>query len=45
MATLLEAAGVDRVITCDLHNAAIQAYFDINCDRLTAKHLLERYFI
>ena len=44
MATLLEAAGVDRVITCDLHNAAIQAYFDINCDRLTAKHLLERYF-
>lgn len=44
MATLLEAAGVDRVITCDLHNASIQAYFDINCDRLTAKHLLERYF-
>ena len=44
MATLLEAAGADRVITCDLHNAAIQAYFDINCDRLTAKHLLEKYF-
>lgn len=44
MATLLEAAGADRIITCDLHNPAIQAYFDINCDRLTAKHLLERYF-
>ena len=44
MATLLEAAGVDRVITCDLHNPAIQAYFDINCDRLTAKHTLEKYF-
>lgn len=44
MATLLEAAGADRVITCDLHNPAIQAYFDINCDRLTAKHLLEKYF-
>ena len=44
MAKLLEAAGVDRVITCDLHNPAIQAYFDIACDRLTAKHLLERYF-
>ena len=44
MAKLLEAAGVDREITCDLHNPAIQAYFDINCDRLTAKHLLEKYF-
>lgn len=44
LATLLEAAGADRIITCDLHNPAIQAYFDINCDRLTAKHLLERYF-
>jgi len=44
MATLLEAAGADRIITWDLHNPAIQAYFDINCDRLTAKHLLERYF-
>ena len=44
MATLLEAAGANRIITCDLHNAAIQAYFDISCDRLTAKHLLERYF-
>ena len=44
MAKLLEAAGVDRVITCNLHNPAIQAYFDIACDRLTAKHLLERYF-
>ena len=44
MATLLEAAGANRIITCDLHNAAIQAYFDISCDRLTAKHLLEKYF-
>ena len=23
---------------------AIQAYFDVNCDRLTGKHLLEKYF-
>jgi len=44
MATLLEAAGVDHVLTCDLHNPAIQAYFDILCDRVTAKHILERYF-
>ena len=45
MAQLLEAAGADRVITCDLHNSAIQAYFDVNCDRLTGKYLLEKYFL
>lgn len=44
MAKLIEAAGADRVITCDLHNAAIQAYFEINCDRLTANYLLTDYF-
>lgn len=45
MAQLLEAAGATRVITCDLHNPAIQAYFNINCDRLTAEYLLEKYFL
>ena len=44
MAQLLEAAGADRILTCDLHNPAIQSYFDINCDRLTGKMLLEKYF-
>lgn len=44
MATLLEAAGVDHVLTCDLHNSAIQAYFDVLCDRLTGAYLLEEYF-
>ncbi len=44
MAQLLEAAGATRVITCDLHNPAIQAYFNINCDRLSAEKLLENYF-
>ena len=43
-AELLEASGVDRVITCDLHNSAIQAYFNIPCDRLTGQHLLQSYF-
>ena len=44
-AELLEAAGATRVITCDLHNHAIQAYFNnINCDRLSAERLLEKYF-
>ena len=44
MAQLIEAAGADRVITCDLHNPAIQAYFNINCDRLSAQNLLQAYF-
>jgi len=44
IAQLLEASGADRVITCDLHNPAIQAYFNINCDRLTAQNLLQTYF-
>lgn len=44
IAQLIEAAGADRVITCDLHNPAIQAYFNINCDRLSAQNLLQSYF-
>ena len=44
MAQLIEAAGANRVITCDLHNPAIQAYFNINCDRLSAQKLLQSYF-
>ena len=44
MAQLLEAAGATRVITCDLHNPAIQAYFNINCIRLSAQNLLQTYF-
>jgi ribose-phosphate pyrophosphokinase len=44
MAQLIEAAGANRVISCDLHNSAIQAYFNINCDRLSAQILLEEYF-
>ena len=44
VAQILEAAGATRVITCDLHNPAIQAYFNINCDRLTAEYILENYF-
>ena len=45
LAQLIESAGATRVITCDLHNPAIQAYFNnINCDRLSAEKLLEKYF-
>ena len=44
LAQLLEAAGANRVLTCDLHNRAIHAYFNINCDVLTGQSLLEKYF-
>ena len=44
MQEILEAAGATRVITCDLHNPAIQAYFNINCDRLSAQNILQKYF-
>ena len=44
MQQLLEAAGATRIITCDLHNPAIQAYFNINCDRLSAQNILQQYF-
>lgn len=43
-AQLIEAAGANRVLTCDLHNKAIQAYFNINCDVLTGQSLLQKYF-
>ena len=44
LAQLIEAAGVNRVLTCDLHNPAIQAYFNINVDVLTGQYILEDYF-
>ncbi len=44
LAQLIEAAGVSRVLTCDLHNPAIQAYFNINCDVITGQSHLQRYF-
>ena len=44
IAQMLEAAGADRIITSDLHNPAIQVFSEINCDRLTAKSLLQKYF-
>ena len=39
VANMLEAAGVDRVLTMDLHAGQIQAFFDIPVDDLRAKPL------
>ena len=39
VANMLEAAGIDRVLTMDLHAGQIQAFFDIPVDDLRAKPL------
>ena len=44
MATLLKAAGVDRVLTMDLHQGQIQGFFEIPVDHLTAVPMLADYF-
>ena len=44
VANLLEAAGVDRVITLDLHSNQIQGFFDIPLTHLTALYLFGDYF-
>mgnify|MGYP000325773786 CR=1 FL=1 len=44
VANLLTAAGVDRVLTMDLHAAQIQGFFDIPVDEMQALPLLIKYF-
>jgi ribose-phosphate pyrophosphokinase len=43
VANLLETAGVDRVITIDLHAGQIQGFFDVPVDHLTALDILGRH--
>lgn len=43
VANLITAAGVNRVITLDLHAAQIQGFFDIPVDHLTAEPTLVRH--
>ncbi|MBL49531.1 MAG: ribose-phosphate pyrophosphokinase [Roseibacillus sp.] len=43
VANLIEAAGVDRVLTMDLHAAQVQGFFDIPVDHLYAKPVLLRH--
>lgn len=45
IANLIEAAGVDRYITIDLHAGQIQGFFNIPGDALTAFYLLSDYVI
>lgn len=43
VANLLAAAGANRIVTIDLHSPAIQGFFDIGMDHLTAVPLLAEY--
>ena len=44
VANLLERAGVDRVITLDLHQGQIQGFFDIPVNHLSALPLFGQYY-
>ncbi len=44
VASLLETAGADRVLTLDLHAAQIQGFFDIPVDHLFASPVLVEHF-
>jgi ribose-phosphate pyrophosphokinase len=44
VARMLEAAGVDRVLTMDLHAGQVQAFFNKPVDHMTALFMLTQYF-
>jgi ribose-phosphate pyrophosphokinase len=44
MARMLEAAGIDRILTMDLHSGQIQAFFQKPCDHMTALFMLTQWF-
>jgi ribose-phosphate pyrophosphokinase len=44
VARMLESAGIDRILTMDLHSGQIQGFFQTPCDHMTALFMLTRYF-
>jgi ribose-phosphate pyrophosphokinase len=44
VAHMLEAAGIDRLLTMDLHAGQIQGFFQKPCDHMTAMFILTQYF-
>jgi ribose-phosphate pyrophosphokinase len=44
IARMLEAAGIDRILTMDLHAGQIQGFFQKPCDHMTALMMLTQYF-
>lgn len=45
VANLITTAGADRIITCDLHAAAIQGFFDIPVDNLSALPIIAEHYL
>ncbi len=45
MANIIEMAGASRIIALDLHADAIQGFFDIPVDALTASKILARHIV
>ncbi len=44
VARMLETAGIDRIVTMDLHSGQIQGFFQKPCDHMTALFILTQYF-
>jgi ribose-phosphate pyrophosphokinase len=45
VAKCLEAVGVDRVLTMDLHSGQVQGFFEVPVDHMTAMPMLTQYFL
>ncbi len=45
VAKCLEAVGVDRVLTMDLHSGQVQGFFEVPVDHMTAMPNLTQYFM
>jgi ribose-phosphate pyrophosphokinase len=44
VADLIEVAGIDRVLSLELHTSAIQGFFNVPVDHLYAKPVYDKYF-
>ncbi len=44
IAHMLEKAGIDRIVTMDLHSGQTQGFFQKPCDHMTAMFMLTQYF-
>lgn len=45
VANIIATAGADRVVTMDMHDPALQGFFDIPVDHLSAGKILATYFL
>ena len=43
VAHMLESAGIDRILTMDLHSGQVQGFFEKPCDHMTAIFILTQY--